>query len=85
LKGDKREHRRNNLNHIIASTQHLVIDQSEAVTYAKLRTSLELAGTPLGGNDTWIVAEALHHNLVLITDNSHEFDRVAGLRVENWT
>lgn len=85
LKGDRREHRRDNLNQIIASTQHLVIDQAVALTYAKLRTSLELAGTPIGRNDTWIAAEALHHNLTLITDNIREFERVAGLRVENWT
>ena len=55
-----------------------------AETYAQLRTSLETAGTPIGPNDTWIAAEALHHRLVMVTDNVGEFSRVPKLRVENW-
>jgi tRNA(fMet)-specific endonuclease VapC len=84
-KGDMRIERRRSLDKIISSTQHLTVNPAVAVMYAKIRASLEKAGTPIGGNDTWIAAEALHHNLVLITDNICEFERVAGLRVENWT
>jgi tRNA(fMet)-specific endonuclease VapC len=84
-KGDKRIERRRSLDKIIATAQHLILNPAVAVMYAKIRASLEKAGTPIGGNDTWIAAEALHHNLVLITDNIREFERVAGLRVENWT
>jgi tRNA(fMet)-specific endonuclease VapC len=84
-KGDKRMERRISLDKIIGATQQLSISPAVAVMYAKVRASLEKAGTPIGGNDTWIAAEALHHNLTLITDNIREFERVAGLRVENWT
>ena len=84
-KGDKRVERRRSLDKIISTTQHLIVNPAVAVMYAKIRTSLEKAGTPIGGNDTWIAAEALHHNLTLITDNIREFERVPGLRVENWT
>jgi tRNA(fMet)-specific endonuclease VapC len=62
----------------------LTINSRIADTYSQLRAQLELAGTPIGPNDTWIAAEALHHKLVLVTDNVREFSRVPGLRVENW-
>jgi tRNA(fMet)-specific endonuclease VapC len=83
-KGDKRIERRISLDNITRLTKHLKVDVDVAVMYAKVRASLEKAGTPIGGNDTWIAAEAMHHNLVLITDNIREFERVAGLQVENW-
>lgn len=84
LKGDKMPQRRQALDLIIATTQHLLIDQETAVRYAHLRTQLEQAGTPIGRNDTWIAAEALHHKLTVVTDNVGEFQRVKGLKVENW-
>ena len=48
------------------------------------RSELEQAGTPIGPNDTWIAAEAVYHQLVLVTDNTREFARVSGLLLENW-
>jgi len=82
--GDRAATRRAALDHIITSAQALQIDHGVAATYAQLRTTLEFAGTPIGPNDTWIAAEALHHKLVLVTDNVREFERVPKLRVENW-
>ncbi len=84
LKGDRMPQRRQALDLIIATTQHLSINQETAVRYALLRTQLEQAGTPIGRNDTWIAAEALHHKLIVVTDNVGEFERVKGLKVENW-
>jgi tRNA(fMet)-specific endonuclease VapC len=52
--------------------------------YADLRAGLETAGTPIGANDLWIAAQALHDQSVLVTDNVREFSRVPGLRFENW-
>jgi tRNA(fMet)-specific endonuclease VapC len=52
--------------------------------YGSIRTQLELAGTPIGGNDLIIAAQAVAFDLTLVTDNALEFSRVGGLRVENW-
>lgn len=52
--------------------------------YADLRAGLERRGTPIGANDLWIAAQALHDGSVLVTDNVGEFSRVPGLPVENW-
>jgi tRNA(fMet)-specific endonuclease VapC len=52
--------------------------------YASVRTKLESAGTPIGGNDLLIASHTLSLGLTLVTDNEREFARVEGLRIENW-
>jgi tRNA(fMet)-specific endonuclease VapC len=52
--------------------------------YARIRSSLERAGTPIGANDLWIAAHALASRLTLVSNNLREFDRVSGLLTENW-
>lgn len=54
--------------------------------YGKIRSDLEAKGLTIGNNDLWIAAHALHENLILVTNNRREFDRVGmGLQVEDWT
>lgn len=53
--------------------------------YAHLRTELERQGPPIGNMDLLIAAHALAEDAMLVTHNSREFERVPGLRVENWT
>jgi len=53
--------------------------------YAEIRRHLEVAGTPVGGNDLWIAAHARAAGLILVTNNEREFRRVPQLEVENWT
>ncbi|HEX5784380.1 MAG TPA: PIN domain-containing protein [Burkholderiaceae bacterium] len=83
-KGDRSATRRRVIDQIVAHTQALVIDSDIAERYALIRATLEQAGTPIGRNDTWIAAEALVHDLTLVTDNLREFERVPGLKVESW-
>ena len=52
--------------------------------YARLRTRLEDAGAPIGGNDMLIDAHALAADCAVVTDNEREFSGIAGLKVENW-
>jgi tRNA(fMet)-specific endonuclease VapC len=54
------------------------------VRYGEVRAALEAAGTPIGGNDLLIAAQALALDLVLVTNNEREFARVGGLKLENW-
>ncbi len=53
-------------------------------TYAKIRTSLEQTGTPIGPNDLLIAAHTLVLDLTLVSANTREFGRVSGLKLENW-
>lgn len=52
--------------------------------YAEQATRLREAGTPIGANDLWIACHALAEDATLITHNTRDFRRIAGLRVEDW-
>lgn len=52
--------------------------------YADIRARLEKAGTPIGANDMLIAAHALALGSAMVTANLDEFERVEGLKVENW-
>jgi tRNA(fMet)-specific endonuclease VapC len=52
--------------------------------YATVRCELERRGATIGALDMLIAAHALTLDAVLVTDNVREFERVEGLRVENW-
>lgn len=55
-----------------------------AAHFGELKAYLERKGMPCGPFDTQIGAHARSEGLVLVTNNRREFDRMPGLRVENW-
>ena len=62
----------------------LEIDLEVARTHAALWSGLAQRGEMIGVHDTWIAATCIARDLALITGNIREFNRVPGLRVENW-
>jgi tRNA(fMet)-specific endonuclease VapC len=58
--------------------------ESASGPYARLRAALEYQGTPIGAMDMLIAAHALAEEAVLVTHNGREFERVPGLRIEDW-
>ena len=52
--------------------------------YGSIRAALERLGTPIGVNDLHIAAHARSEGLVLVTNNTREFERVPALQLENW-
>ncbi|MCI5130947.1 MAG: type II toxin-antitoxin system VapC family toxin [Candidatus Electrothrix sp. EH2] len=56
----------------------------EADAAAMIRADLEKKGTPIGPYDTLIAGTALSLNATLVTNNTREFQRVAGLSLEDW-
>ncbi|MBL0720698.1 type II toxin-antitoxin system VapC family toxin [Piscinibacter sp. Jin2] len=52
--------------------------------YAEQFTRLKDAGTPIGANDLWIACHALAEDATLVTHNTREFQRIEGLRLEDW-
>jgi tRNA(fMet)-specific endonuclease VapC len=52
--------------------------------YGTIRADLEKSGMPIGNNDLWIAAHARALGVTLVSNNTREFDRVAGLSVANW-
>ena len=62
----------------------LAFSPKAARHYGQLRTDLERAGTPAGAHDTLIGAHARAEGLIVVTNNVREFERMPGIRVENW-
>ena len=59
-------------------------DTHAADKYAEIRADLEEKGKTIGNMDLMIAAHALSLELILITNNIKEFERVPGLLLENW-
>ena len=62
----------------------LPLDMPTDAQYGLIRAELEAAGQPIGMNDLLIASHALALGLTLVTDNTSEFSRVRGHKVENW-
>ena len=77
-----REHAK--LDMFVAPFSSLPFDDACAVRCAEIRRALERGGEPIGPHDLQIAAIALHYNLTLVTHNTREFGRIAGLRLEDW-
>ena len=55
-----------------------------ASEYGEIRAYLQKAGTPIDAMDMLIAAHAKSEDIVLVTNNTREFERVVGLELENW-
>ena len=59
-------------------------DRGAAVEYGKICAALRKKGTPIGTMDMLISAHAKSENLIVVTHNTREFERVEGLQLEDW-
>jgi tRNA(fMet)-specific endonuclease VapC len=73
-----------NLSLILDNLEILPLEAPVDTHYADIRFALERSGTPIGPNDLFIAAHARALGRTLVTDNVREFERVSGLKVENW-
>ena len=64
--------------------QVLDLPQQAAATCAQIRAELKRDGKLIGANDLFIAAHARFLGLTLVTNNTREFARVPGLKIENW-
>jgi tRNA(fMet)-specific endonuclease VapC len=62
----------------------LAFDSDSAAQAGRIRAQLRLAGVPIGPYDLQHAGIALAKQLVFVTRNTREFERVLGLRLENW-
>lgn len=62
----------------------LEFDSRAAEEYGKIRAALEKKGIPIGPMDMLIAGHARSKGLILVTNNTKEFERVDNLLLENW-
>ncbi len=63
----------------------LNFDDSDAVDYGILKAVLKKQGKIICPIDMLLAGQALNKDLVLVTNNIKEFERVNGLKIEDWT
>lgn len=83
-KSIKRKESQRILEQLVALIPVLPLDESVSIHYGKIRQHLQAGGKLIGNNDLWIASHALASKLILVTNNAAEFERVPGLRIENW-
>ena len=83
-KSAKPEHNLQQVEDFVSRLTVLEYGNKAAAHYGDIRAVLERKGTPIGVNDLHIAGHARSEGLTLVTNNFKEFERVAGLRLENW-
>jgi len=69
---------------LAARLELLTFDEAAATHFGQLRAELYRVGQPIGPYDMMIAGHARSRGLILVTNNSKEFERVPGLRLQNW-
>jgi tRNA(fMet)-specific endonuclease VapC len=71
---------------LIDSVQFEVLefDKEDARQAGEIRALLASRRTPIGPYDVLIAGQAKSRNLILVTNNTDEFGRVPGLRLDDW-
>jgi tRNA(fMet)-specific endonuclease VapC len=72
------------LDFFLAPMKVLPFEEEAAVVAARIRAHLERREFLIGDLDTLIAAHAMALDLILVTNNLDEFERVPGLRTTNW-
>ena len=73
-----------NIESFISRLEVLEYGYKAASHYGDIRADLERKGTSIGVNDLHIAGHARSEGLIIVTNNVREFERVPGLRLENW-
>lgn len=69
---------------LFARLEVLDFDSEAAAHFGQIRAELYEAGKPIGPYDMMIAGHARSRGLILVSNNLQEFERVQGLRAENW-
>ena len=75
---------RRQLDALYSALEVLPYDVEAARRYGRLAAALLEEGVPIGVEDTMVAAHALSRGLVVVTHNRRHFERVPGLRIDDW-
>jgi len=72
------------INGMVARMEVAAFEEHAAEHFGQLRAELYNIGQPIGPYDMMIAGHARSMGLILVSHNMAEFERVPGLRLENW-
>ncbi len=83
-KSSRVEHNLRQVEDFASRLEVLHYGSKAALHYGNIRAELERKRIMIGVNDLHIAGHARSEALTLVSNNLREFERVAGLRLENW-
>lgn len=83
-KSVKPDHNLRQIEDFVSRLEVLEYGSKAASHYGDIRSDLERKGSTIGINDLHIAGHARSEGLTLVTNNLREFERVEGLRLDNW-
>ena len=83
-KSQHKEKNKSAFESFLAPLEIVDFDFKAAQHFGTVRAYLEKRGTPIGAYDLMIAAHARSLDLVLVTNNEREFQRIPDLIIENW-
>ena len=83
-KSAKPKHNLRQVEDFISRLEVLDYNCKAAAHYGDIRADLERKGKIIGVNDLHIAGHARSEGMILVTNNLREFERVDGLRLDNW-
>lgn len=83
-KSNDSQKRQEQLKRLLSQVHIINFTSKEAIKSAKIRADLEKKGTPIGAMDVLIAGCAKANNLILVTRNTKEFERVGNLQMVDW-
>lgn len=81
---DKSDRRLKRIDMLLEQLPALAWSFEAADYFGIVKAKLRRQGTPIGELDTQIAAHALAENLILVTHNTRHFEKVPGLKLEDW-
>jgi len=75
---------RKSVDDFVSHLEVIPYDDAAAAHYGEIRANLERRGMVIGVNDLHIAGHSRSRGLIIVTNNPAEFERVEGLRVEDW-
>jgi tRNA(fMet)-specific endonuclease VapC len=83
-KSKNREKARAIMYEFLTPFEILNFDTKSAEFYGRIRADLESSGQMIGPIDLLIASIAMANNATIVTNNEREFERIKGLKIENW-
>ncbi len=80
----KRTDSRTKLENFLSKFPILDWNQDAAWVYGSVRKTLEAKGQRIGERDLLLACQALALGATMVTNNTKEFERIEGLKLENW-
>lgn len=78
------DRRRSLIDHFLLRLPNIPWTSQAADHYGAIKALHKRQGTPIGEIDTQIAAHALAEDLILVTHNTRHFEKVPGLKLEDW-